>query len=64
MRCHCNTQVAYSDCQTFTNATEEQKEKMKSCGKPCPKKVKKYINSELNDVNALPNTSASILLAI
>jgi hypothetical protein len=41
MRCHCNTQVIHSDCQTFTNATEEQKEKIKSCGKSCPKKVKK-----------------------
>lgn len=39
MRCHCNTQVIYSDCQTFTNATEEQKEKIKSCGKRCSKQV-------------------------
>ncbi|CAM4893606.1 unnamed protein product [Rotaria socialis] len=39
MRCHCNTQVIYSDCQTFTNATDEKKEKLKSCGKPCSKKL-------------------------
>lgn len=39
MRCHCNTQVIYTDCRTFTNATEEQKEKIKSCGKSCSKKV-------------------------
>jgi NF-X1-type zinc finger protein NFXL1 len=39
MRCHCNTQVIYSDCQTFTNASDEQKEKIKSCGKACVKKV-------------------------
>ncbi|CAF1291687.1 unnamed protein product [Rotaria sordida] len=39
MRCHCNTQVIYTDCQTFTNATDEQKEKIKSCEKPCSKKL-------------------------
>ena len=40
MRCHCNTQVIYSDCQTFTSATEEEKEKIKSCGKSCSKWVR------------------------
>ena len=40
MRCHCNTQVIYSDCHTFTNANDEEKEKIKSCGKICSKKVK------------------------
>jgi len=39
MRCHCNTQVIYSDCQTFTSATDEEKEKIKSCGKSCSKKI-------------------------
>ncbi|CAF1463018.1 unnamed protein product [Adineta steineri] len=39
MRCHCNTEVIYSNCQTFTTATETEKEKIKSCGKPCTKKL-------------------------
>ena len=48
MRCHCNTQVIYTDCQTFTNATEEEKEKIKSCKKPCLKKVKKSFNRKIS----------------
>ncbi|CAF1251761.1 unnamed protein product [Adineta steineri] len=39
MRCHCNTEVIYNNCQTFTTATETEKEKIKSCGKPCTKKL-------------------------
>ncbi|CAF4308985.1 unnamed protein product, partial [Adineta steineri] len=39
MRCHCNTEVIYSNCQTFTTATETEKEKIKSCCKPCTKKL-------------------------
>jgi hypothetical protein len=61
MRCHCNTQVIYSDCQTFTNASDEQKEKIKSCRKACSKKV----NSQKNDFHIeSTNICSSLLVTI
>jgi len=39
MRCHCNSQVIHIDCYKFTSANDEEKEKLKSCGKSCAKKL-------------------------
>ncbi|CAF0811312.1 unnamed protein product, partial [Didymodactylos carnosus] len=36
-RCHCNSEVLYSNCHTFTSSSPEEQEKIKSCQKPCSK---------------------------
>lgn len=50
MRCHCNSQVIYIDCYKFTGATDEEKERLKSCGKSCAKKVFVDVSLILNFV--------------
>lgn len=39
MRCHCQVMVQHIDCDKLTNADEETKISLRSCGSQCPKKL-------------------------
>ena len=39
MRCHCQATVQHIQCHKWLNAGEEDKNRLKSCGGPCPKQV-------------------------
>ena len=39
MRCHCQAIVQHIECYKWLNASEQQKNKLRSCGGSCPKQV-------------------------